>query len=144
APPPLRPGTAPVLVGRAAPLAALTGHADRCRAERSGALLLGGDAGIGRSRLVAEFSRTRAPGSVLIGGCLEPGVDGLAYAPFATALRRLLRERGPEPFTSGEGAGELARLLPEPVPVPDGGHRDRGLLFGPVLHLLRTTAGGTA
>ncbi|MFL1379006.1 ATP-binding protein [Nocardiopsis protaetiae] len=138
---PLLPGTAPVLVGRAAPLAALAEHTDRCRTGRSGALLLGGDAGIGKSRLVAEFARTRGPGTVLVGGCLELGVDGLAYAPFTAALRQLLRERGPEPFTAGEGAGELARLLPELGPVPDGGHRDRGLLFGLVLHLLRTTAG---
>ncbi|MFE6304758.1 ATP-binding protein [Nocardiopsis sp. NPDC057823] len=138
---PLLPGTAPVLVGRAAPLAALTEHADLCRTERSGALLLGGDAGIGKSRLVAEFARTRRPGTVLVGGCLELGVDGLAYAPFTAALRQLLRERGPEPFAAGGRAGELARLLPELGPVPEGGHRDRGLLFGLVLHLLRTVAG---
>ncbi|WP_436887090.1 ATP-binding protein [Nocardiopsis dassonvillei] len=136
---PLLPGTAPALVGRAAPLAALAEHARLCRTERSGALLLAGDAGIGKTRLVAEFARTQ--GSVLVGGCLELGVDGLAYAPFTAALRQLLRESGPEPFAVGEQAGELARLLPELGPVPEGGHRDRGVLFGLVLHVLRTAAG---
>ncbi len=141
APMPLLPGTAPVLVGRAAPLAALTEHARRCRTEQSGALLLGGDAGIGKSRLVAEFARTQE--NVLVGGCLELGVDGLAYAPFTTALRRLLRERGPALFTTGEEENELARLLPELGPVPGRGHRDRNVLFGLVLHVLRTAAGDT-
>ncbi|MFD8353717.1 ATP-binding protein, partial [Streptomyces coelicoflavus] len=57
------------------------------------ALLLGGEAGVGKTRLVEEFAAAadRRGAVVALGGCVEIGADGLPFAPFSTALRALRR-----------------------------------------------------
>ncbi|MEV6326788.1 AAA family ATPase [Streptomyces sp. NPDC051909] len=106
----------PVFVGRAGELTALTEALSRGGAGEPQALLLGGEAGVGKTRLVEEFTaRARAAGAVVaLGGCVEIGADGLPFAPFSTALRALRREL-PEEFAAAAAGqeGELARLLPE-------------------------------
>src|SRR6202042_747409 len=84
------------------------------------AVVVGGEAGIGKSRLVREFAdRSRGAGArVLIGGCLELGADGLPFAPFTAMLRDLVREIGADELVgllpgSDRATRELARLLPE-------------------------------
>ena len=66
------------------------------------AVLLGGEAGVGKSRLVGEFGRTAAAGGarVLTGGCLELGTDGLPFAPFTAVLRDLVHEMGADGVAS--------------------------------------------
>jgi DNA-binding CsgD family transcriptional regulator len=113
------------------------------------AVLLGGEAGVGKSRLVAEFgqkARESAGARVLTGGCLELGTDGLPYAPFTAVLRELVREMGAEAVAAmlpGRTIRELARLLPE-LGEPDAGGDSgeaRARLFEAVLsamdHLTR-------
>jgi DNA-binding CsgD family transcriptional regulator len=58
------------------------------------AVLLGGDAGIGKSRLVAEFrSRARSTGVlVATGACAPTNGGGLPYGPFVGILRDLVRQ----------------------------------------------------
>ncbi|WP_250288900.1 helix-turn-helix transcriptional regulator [Streptomyces atroolivaceus] len=106
----------PVFVGRAGELAALTETLARAAAGEPQALLLGGEAGVGKTRLVEEFitAARRREAVVAVGGCVEIGADGLPYAPFATALRALRRAM-PEELTEALAGqeGELARLLPE-------------------------------
>ncbi|BFU46164.1 helix-turn-helix transcriptional regulator [Krasilnikovia sp. MM14-A1004] len=102
-----------VMVGREADLAALR---DALKAARSGepsAVLLGGEAGIGKTRLVEEFCRiAEADGAQLLTGqCLELGEEGLPYAPFAAALRQLVHRDGPAVFEGREA--DFAGLLPE-------------------------------
>jgi predicted ATPase len=65
-------------------------------------VLLGGEAGVGKSRLVSEFSRTvtSAGARVLTGGCLELGADGLPFAPFTAVLRDLVHEMGADAVAS--------------------------------------------
>ncbi|PDP88756.1 LuxR family transcriptional regulator [Glycomyces fuscus] len=140
---PLLSRTSPLLVGRQDQLRLLCEHARRCRAETSGTVLLGGDAGVGKSRLVGEFTADLPEGTVFVGGCLELGVDGLAYAPFTAILRQLLRERGRAVFeeAASGGTGELARLLPELGPLPGGRGEHRGVLFEQVLRLVQRAAG---
>jgi DNA-binding CsgD family transcriptional regulator/tetratricopeptide (TPR) repeat protein len=101
-------------------MAALEAAFETVRQGGPAALLIGGEAGVGKTRLIGEFAeRARAAGArVLTGGCLELGADGLPYGPFTAMLRDLVREIG-----AGEIAGllpgssrairELARLLPE-------------------------------
>ncbi|MFY7066501.1 ATP-binding protein [Nocardiopsis changdeensis] len=149
---PLLVDNGPVFIGREAELGALRDHARRTRTTGPGMILLGGDAGVGKSRLISEFAATLPPGAVYVGACLQLGGDGLAYAPFTAILRRLLRERGPELFAAAApgGTGELARLLPELGELSanrTGGRgafhepENRGILFEQVLRLLYHSAG---
>ncbi|GGY80052.1 helix-turn-helix transcriptional regulator [Streptomyces nitrosporeus] len=106
----------PVFVGRTGELASLTETLGRASAGEPQALLIGGEAGVGKTRLVEEFLAVarRREAVVAVGGCVEIGADGLPYAPFATALRALRRALPEELDRALAGQeGELARLLPE-------------------------------
>jgi tetratricopeptide (TPR) repeat protein len=115
-----RRGTSPVLIGRATQLAALAEALETVRQGSPAALLIGGEAGVGKSRLIAEFAASaRESGArVLTGECLELGADGLPFGPFTAMLRELVRELGAGGVTGLLPGGsrttrELARLLPE-------------------------------
>ncbi|WP_230860535.1 helix-turn-helix transcriptional regulator [Actinoplanes aureus] len=118
-----------VLVGRDADLATLHEALKRVRGAEPSAVLVGGEAGVGKTRLVEEFSRSLAGERVrvLTGQCLELGEEGLPFAPFAAALRELLRHEGRAAFDGREP--EFARLLPELGPPPEFGETRRGHLF---------------
>ena len=109
-------GTSPTFIGRAAELDRLEeAFADAC-AGAATAVLLAGEAGVGKSRLVNELSdRLRAAGArLLIGGAIDIGEGGLPYAPIIEALRPLgdgeLREELRTAF--GSGIEELAPIVP--------------------------------
>ncbi|MFE7116366.1 AAA family ATPase [Streptomyces sp. NPDC057654] len=106
----------PVFVGRAAELAGLADALGRAAAGEPQALLVGGEAGVGKTRLIEEFlTAARAADAVTaVGGCVEIGADGLPFAPVSTALRALRRQLGDALAEAAAGQeGELARLLPE-------------------------------
>ena len=107
----------PVFAGREAELAVLGRAFEDAAGGVPGTVLVGAEAGGGKSRLVGEFA-TRVAGRALVlaGGCVDLAGAGLPYAPFTAALRGLVRERGPAAVTGllgGRDAGELAGLLPE-------------------------------
>nr|WP_307821745.1 AAA family ATPase [Streptomyces coffeae] len=106
----------PVFVGRSAELTALDEALSRADAGEPRALFVGGEAGVGKTRLMQEFlGRAVADGAVVaLGGCVETGADALPYHPVSTALRSLRRQLGAELDAAIAGQeGELARLLPE-------------------------------
>jgi hypothetical protein len=108
----------PVLVGREEQMAALDAAFSRVRQGGPSAVLLGGEAGVGKSRLVGEFGALAgaAGARVLTGGCLELGTDGLPFAPFTAVLRDLVHELGADAVAAmlpGRTTRGLARLLPE-------------------------------
>jgi DNA-binding CsgD family transcriptional regulator len=110
--------TSPVLVGRDEQLAAMEAALGGVRDGGPVTLLIGGEAGIGKSRLVNEFTARAiaARARVLRGGCLDLGTDGLPFAPFSAALRELVRDLGADHVAGllpGHAARDLARLLPE-------------------------------
>ena len=79
----------PVRVGRGTEMAALAGHLDQLGRTGEGRLvLLSGEAGVGKSRLVAEVVQTaRDRGLVaLVGQCMPDAT--VPYAPFVHAIRR--------------------------------------------------------
>ncbi|HEX2315968.1 MAG TPA: AAA family ATPase, partial [Thermomonospora sp.] len=133
----------PVIVGRSSELDRL----ERALRDAPGAVLVGGEAGVGKTRLLREFTaRVTGQGArVLVGGCLELGSDGLPFAPFTAILRGLVREIGidgvaallPRSATAG-----LARLLPEfGEPETDAATgEERARLFELVLTLLERLA----
>ncbi|MEU5714410.1 AAA family ATPase [Streptomyces sp. NPDC020403] len=106
----------PVFVGRAGELAVLTDALVRACSGEPQALLVGGEAGVGKTRLVEEFlsAAGRRDAVVAVGGCVEIGAEGLPYAPFSTALRGLRRAL-PDAFAEALAGqeGEMARILPE-------------------------------
>ncbi|WP_406142352.1 AAA family ATPase [Streptomyces sp. NBC_01089] len=119
----------PVFVGRAEELATLGEALSRAIGGEPQALLIGGEAGVGKTRLVEEFIETagRAGAVVTVGGCVEIGADGLPYAPFSTALRALRRQLPDETDAAVEGQeGELARLLPELGDTSRQAHHEDG------------------
>ncbi|GAB2592433.1 LuxR family transcriptional regulator [Streptomyces capparidis] len=109
--------TSPVFVGRGAELAALDEALSRANAGEPRALLVGGEAGVGKTRLIEEFlGRAAADGAVVaLGGCVETGADALPYHPVSAALRSLRRRLGDAELRAAVAGqeGELARLLPE-------------------------------
>ncbi|MGW6535672.1 helix-turn-helix transcriptional regulator [Streptomyces sp. NPDC055051] len=116
----------PVFVGRAGELTALTEALSRATAGEPQALLVAGEAGVGKTRLVEEFRDAAcATGAVVaLGGCVELGADGLPFAPFSAALRTLRRRMPEELSAAADGhESELARLLPE---LGDPGSADAG------------------
>jgi DNA-binding NarL/FixJ family response regulator len=96
---PLR-GTTPHFVGRADELELLSNLLDRTRSGSPTTVLVYGEAGVGKTRLVTELlSRARAQGMrTLVGACASVGGRSLAFAPFAEALR---------PLTGGRSFGAL-------------------------------------
>ena len=140
--------SSPVLVGRAEQMAALEAAFVSVRQGGPSAVLLGGEAGVGKSRLVSDFSRTAASAGarVLTGGCLELGTDGLPFAPFTAVLRDLVHEMGADAVASmlpGRTTRGLARLLPELGEPDTGGDpaEARARLFEEVLRALEHLTG---
>ncbi|WP_092799462.1 helix-turn-helix transcriptional regulator [Klenkia marina] len=104
------------LVGRAAELDRLTEHVERARSGRPSAVLVAGDAGVGKSRLLAavgEVARERGL-RVLTGHCIDLGDVGLPYLPFVDLLRPLGADPAAHPA--------VAPLLGAPdAPLAEGG-----------------------
>jgi ATP/maltotriose-dependent transcriptional regulator MalT len=136
----------PVIVGREAEAGVLEGAFDAAADKMPQVVLVGAEAGGGKSRLVSEFTaRVRDRALVLDGGCVPLGAAGLPYAPITAALRGLVRERGAgwiAGLLPGGDAGELAALVPELGSLSSGGDPEmaRGRLFGLVLVLLEQLA----
>ena len=102
--------TSPVFIGRRSELSRLRAAFERAATGQPQSVLLGGEAGVGKTRLVEEFAE-QSGAALALGACVEIGGDGVPYAAFTGVLRRLnetdlLRCRGWE-------RDELARLLPE-------------------------------
>ncbi|WP_449061070.1 ATP-binding protein [Planomonospora algeriensis] len=97
------------LVGRLGELDRLLAVLRAAAEGTAGVALVGGDAGIGKTRLVTELAeRARAEGfAVLVGQCAELG-DALPYLPLADALRGV---RG-ELRAALDARPVLGRLLP--------------------------------
>ncbi|MDP9183038.1 MAG: AAA family ATPase, partial [Actinomycetota bacterium] len=87
----------PPLVGREDELQLLLGAVRVAGEGRPAAVLLGGDAGVGKTRLLAQVvsdAQVAAPDGLIVarGGCVDLGDVGLPYLPFAEALADLVRE----------------------------------------------------
>ena len=145
------------MVGRAAELARLLAHVDRAREGRNSAVLLAGDAGVGKTRLLDELTAAAAQRGVrvLTGHCVDLGDVGLPYLPFVDLLRPVAAEAQGQPAVAGLLTGgpfpgiapvsegrDLTRPLPHraaPQPVDDG----RLQLFESVAGLICELAAAT-
>jgi DNA-binding CsgD family transcriptional regulator/tetratricopeptide (TPR) repeat protein len=132
----------PTFVGRVEELRLLEATRGRVADGEPAVVLVGGEAGVGKTRLVAELTARWATDGmrVLVGGCVPVGGDGLPYAPIVEALRPLPNELGVATVRElgGPSWRELARLLPslgEPDAGPPG-QADQARLFELLLGLL--------
>jgi DNA-binding CsgD family transcriptional regulator/tetratricopeptide (TPR) repeat protein len=108
--------SSPVFVGRVEELDRLEAAETRAMNGEPALVLLGGEAGVGKTRLVAELAaRCAAHGArVISGGCLPIGEGAFPYAPVVEALRTLVADLGVGTVRElvGPSWPELARLLP--------------------------------
>ncbi len=114
----MQPGlVSPAFVGRGAELAALVSALESAIGGDPAVVLVGGEAGVGKTRLVEEAAaRAREQQvRVLTGSCIELGGEGLPLSPLVDALRTLIRVMDPDELEGflGSARSELARLLPE-------------------------------
>lgn len=114
--------SSPVFIGRQEELDLLAEALQAANAGSPSTALIGGDAGIGKTRLVGEMATAaRAAGMVVLqGGCVALGDGGsLPFAPIVEAFRRLptlLAEDdrlGSLDALRSPATSELGRLVPE-------------------------------
>jgi len=109
--------SSPAFIGRTSELASLHRAAEAADDARPSLLLLGGEAGVGKSRLLGELIADRGASGwlVLEGATIAVGAEGLPFEPVAAALRSAVRALGRDRVAevAGPSLTDLARLLPE-------------------------------
>ncbi|MEW5991130.1 MAG: AAA family ATPase [Chloroflexota bacterium] len=104
-------------VGRGIELARLRRLLDDVATGHGRAIVVAGEAGIGKSRLLDRFAEIAVGDGALSfqGACLETADGAVPYAPFVEILRDLVRTTSAErlPALLGPGRSELTRLIPE-------------------------------
>src|SRR5947209_20213986 len=141
----------PILIGRTAELAAFHLLIDQVKSGRGQVALLSGEAGVGKSRLVAEAKTyATAQGFLLLQGQCFPTDRSCPYAPLLDLLRSHLATPSREQADTEMGslASALSPLLLDLLPLPsdlpslpplDSEHEKRRL-FAALAHLfLRAT-----
>ena len=136
-------------VGRAGELQELELALREARGESPVVVLLSGESGVGKTRLVREFERRASAGDtfdgfgalVLRGEAVEEADGELPYAPLIGALRPLVRARHSALEALGRGSrAQLAALLPgldEETKASDGNDPSAQVrLFEALLELL--------
>jgi ATP/maltotriose-dependent transcriptional regulator MalT len=110
----------PVFIGRREEIASVSALMGQAQAGEPAFVLIGGEAGVGKTRLVSELAARGSDAGflVLTGQCVELGAEGLPLAPLVDALRTLARTTRPEALAEvlGPAGPGLARLLPELAP----------------------------
>ena len=107
--------SSPTFIGRIEELQTLEAAQARAADGEPAVVLVGGEAGVGKTRLVAELVARAADGTrVLAGGCVPVGDGALPYAPIVEALRALVGDLGAGAVRElvGPSWPELTRLLP--------------------------------
>jgi len=153
------PGLEVPLVGREQVVRRLEQAYARVQASRGGVVLISGEAGIGKSRLMQEFATHLEDRTLVLVGAGHPEAQTIPYQPIVQALRAVLSRGAEEPRSGGAGeqgsGGELSsaplhlrtpaqiwlseasRLLPElramypdlPPPLPAEPDEARSRLF---------------
>jgi DNA-binding CsgD family transcriptional regulator/tetratricopeptide (TPR) repeat protein len=103
------------LVARTAEMRRLRAALSRAERGEASAVLLSGDAGVGKTRVLAELAEiaTKEDALVLTGRCLDVGDGGLPYLPFAEALTALVNSGDGAVIAALAARPALSRLLPQ-------------------------------
>ncbi|HEX8134394.1 MAG TPA: AAA family ATPase, partial [Actinomycetes bacterium] len=104
-------------VGRTEELARLRELLARAADGQPLVVLIGGEAGVGKTRLTDQLAGTASEHGVRVlrGGCVPLGEGGVPFAPVTEALRGLARDLDPGKLeaVAGPARAELGRLLPD-------------------------------
>jgi DNA-binding NarL/FixJ family response regulator/tetratricopeptide (TPR) repeat protein len=136
-----------VLVGREAELGAMSQALGQTLAGDQVTLVVGGEAGVGKSRLIAELvAQARGAGMrALLGSCVELDGGGIPLAPLVDMLRALATEVPGDELDAllGAARGGIGRLVPEladgheaPAPADPDPSRILELLLGVIGRLV--------
>jgi DNA-binding CsgD family transcriptional regulator len=105
-------------IGRRTELDRLQGAMTQSRSGEPRVLLVGGEAGVGKTRLVEELAKlARESGhTVLVGGCLNVSEDAAPLAPFVEAMRTLATALSITELDEviGPASEAMGLILPEP------------------------------
>ena len=106
----------PILIGRSEELAALYDLIVDAAAGNNRVVLISGEAGIGKTRLIAEVATFAAHNGmrILRGHCFEQD-RAFSYAPLIDLLRSFAAGQSPDrlAYDLGDTASELVKLLPD-------------------------------
>ena len=138
-------------VGREAELASLAADLDAAAAGRGGVVLVGGEPGIGKTRLAEELDAQATACGVLVlwGRCWE-GEGAPAFWPWVQVVRAYLQTADPVVLRRemGAGAADIAQVVPAvreclpdlPTPPPVEPEAARFRLFDSLAGFLRAAA----
>jgi len=147
--------SSPVFIGRSEELDRLHAVREAAVAGPVGTVLVGGEAGVGKTRLLNEFgARAAADGMrVLVGGCVDLGDGARPYDPFVAALRPWLMSLPAKDVDRivGPARSAVQQLIPDLEfggrGEPDGGSSTSGTqstLYLQVLGLIERIAADAA
>lgn len=135
------------LIGRRAEISTLLSAVDEANARRAGAVLLSGDAGVGKTRLLDEVATGASERgfTVLAGHCSDFGDAGLPYLPFTEIFGRLTADRPELTEELQRAYPPIHRLLPNQRLIgaesaPGDERINRAALFDAVLGALTQLA----
>jgi len=109
--------SSPYFVGRGQELQRLHAVLEGAAAGTVRTVLVGGEAGVGKTRMLAEFRAAAEIGGarVLEGGCVDLGDGARPYDPFVAALRPWLRSLPDEDLARivGPARSTVLQLIPD-------------------------------
>ncbi|WP_181034314.1 helix-turn-helix transcriptional regulator [Arthrobacter sp. GMC3] len=111
------------MIGRDAEMQALLASFADASDGKPQAVVIGGEAGLGKTRLLGEFlAKISGQARIITGQCVDLGTLAPPYAPITGVLRSLATQIGLETVMdfAGPGRDALALLLPEGATAADG------------------------
>lgn len=101
------------LIGRDEPMSQLEGAYERARRGEGTAVLVSGEAGVGKSRLVEAFAKRLGADAVILAGAGYRDVQLTPYLPVVEAIRSIKNLAAAVDHIEPVWLAEAARLLPE-------------------------------
>ncbi len=138
------PGLDVPLIGRESALGRLTTAYASASAGHGGVVLISGEAGIGKSRLMQEFATRMQERALVLSGSGYADTQTMPYQPIVEALRPALGSQALQPNVQSAWLAEASLLLPElrdlvpslPSPLPAEPEQARARLFEALCQLV--------
>jgi DNA-binding SARP family transcriptional activator len=145
------PGLDVPLFGRDGPIDRLTKAFVRARAGHGRMVLISGEAGIGKSRLMQEFATRVQERALVLAGCGYADAQTMPYQPIVEALRPALGSQALRLNVRPTWLAEASRLMPElrdlvpslPSPQPAEPEQARVRLFEALYQVMLGLAAGS-